>query len=112
MAATALMRLGLAVLVAACSACAASQPPGAAGGLVAGALAGRRAAGSECAWGASLLGRVPAGGLAAATTDLLRLRLRLRGGAKSKNHTNHNQSRKAHRNGIKRVKRYGCAPRT
>jgi hypothetical protein len=30
--------------------------------------------------------------------------LRLRGGAKSKNHTNHNQNRKAHRNGIKRVK--------
>jgi hypothetical protein len=30
--------------------------------------------------------------------------LRLRGGAKSKNHTNHNQIRKAHRNGIKRVK--------
>mmetsp|Transcript_11790 Transcript_11790/g.24326 ORF Transcript_11790/g.24326 Transcript_11790/m.24326 type:complete len:222 (-) Transcript_11790:23-688(-) len=32
--------------------------------------------------------------------------LRLRGGAKSKNHTNHNQSRKAHRNGIKRVKKH------
>ena len=30
--------------------------------------------------------------------------LRLRGGAKSKNHTNHNQNHKAHRNGIKRVK--------
>ena len=30
--------------------------------------------------------------------------LRLRGGAKSKNHTNHNQNAKAHRNGIKRVK--------
>ena len=30
--------------------------------------------------------------------------LRLRGGAKSKNHTNHNQNRKAHRNGIKRVR--------
>ncbi|KAJ1473278.1 hypothetical protein T484DRAFT_1837067, partial [Baffinella frigidus] len=29
--------------------------------------------------------------------------LRLRGGAKSKNHTNHNQNRKAHRNGIKRI---------
>ncbi|XP_044740527.1 60S ribosomal protein L29-1 [Chrysoperla carnea] len=26
--------------------------------------------------------------------------------AKSKNHTNHNQSRKAHRNGIKKPKRY------
>jgi hypothetical protein len=32
------------------------------------------------------------------------LNLRLRGGAKSKNHTNHNQNAKAHRNGIKRVK--------
>jgi hypothetical protein len=32
------------------------------------------------------------------------LLLRLRGGAKSKNHTNHNQSRKAHKNGIKRAK--------
>mmetsp|Transcript_49207 Transcript_49207/g.100476 ORF Transcript_49207/g.100476 Transcript_49207/m.100476 type:complete len:210 (+) Transcript_49207:174-803(+) len=30
--------------------------------------------------------------------------LRLRGGAKSKNHTNHNQNKKAHKNGIKRVK--------
>jgi hypothetical protein len=30
--------------------------------------------------------------------------LRLRGGAKSKNHTNHNQIKKAHRNGIKRVR--------
>ncbi|KAH7650193.1 hypothetical protein FG379_003273 [Cryptosporidium bovis] len=26
--------------------------------------------------------------------------------AKSKNHTNHNQNRKAHRNGIKKVKTY------
>lgn len=26
--------------------------------------------------------------------------------AKSKNHTNHNQSRKAHRNGIKKVKKF------
>ncbi|XP_017891039.1 60S ribosomal protein L29-1 [Ceratina calcarata] len=26
--------------------------------------------------------------------------------AKSKNHTNHNQNRKAHRNGIKKPKRY------
>nr|AHB12476.1 60S Ribosomal Protein L29 [Pantala flavescens] len=26
--------------------------------------------------------------------------------AKSKNHTNHNQNKKAHRNGIKRPKRY------
>nr|ABM55465.1 ribosomal protein L29 [Xenopsylla cheopis] len=26
--------------------------------------------------------------------------------AKSKNHTNHNQTRKAHRNGIKKPKRY------
>lgn len=32
------------------------------------------------------------------------LLLRLRGGAKSKNHTNHNQNRKAHKNGIKRAK--------
>ncbi|KAK4532928.1 hypothetical protein CCYA_CCYA14G3785 [Cyanidiococcus yangmingshanensis] len=30
--------------------------------------------------------------------------------AKSKNHTNHNQSRKAHRNGIKRPKRHRYAP--
>jgi hypothetical protein len=30
--------------------------------------------------------------------------LRLRGGAKSKNHTNHNQNAKAHKNGIKRIK--------
>jgi hypothetical protein len=37
--------------------------------------------------------------------DLLKsTNLRLRGGAKSKNHTNHNQNAKAHRNGIKRVK--------
>ena len=36
--------------------------------------------------------------------------LRLRGGAKSKNHTNHNQNRKAHRNGIKRVKRSPYPP--
>ena len=34
--------------------------------------------------------------------------LRLRGGAKSKNHTNHNQNRKAHKNGIKRIQT--CAP--
>lgn len=32
------------------------------------------------------------------------LLLRLRGGAKSKNHTNHNQNAKAHKNGIKRAK--------
>jgi large subunit ribosomal protein L29e len=30
--------------------------------------------------------------------------MRLRGGAKSKNHTNHNQNAKAHKNGIKRIK--------
>jgi hypothetical protein len=36
--------------------------------------------------------------------------LRLRGGAKSKNHTNHNQNHKAHRNGIKRVKRSPYPP--
>jgi hypothetical protein len=37
--------------------------------------------------------------------DMLKsINLRLRGGAKSKNHTNHNQNAKAHRNGIKRVK--------
>ena len=33
--------------------------------------------------------------------------LRLRGGAKSKNHTAHNKNSKEHRNGIKRVKTYG-----
>ena len=32
--------------------------------------------------------------------------LRLRGGAKSKNHTAHNKNSKEHRNGIKRVKTY------
>eukprot|EP00960_Hanusia_phi_P072114 767704-Hanusia_phi.AAC.8 len=36
----------------------------------------------------------------------LALLMKLRGGAKSKNHTNHNQNRKAHRNGIKRVKKH------
>ena len=35
----------------------------------------------------------------------LHLVLRLRGGSKSKNHTAHNQSRKAHKNGIKRRKK-------
>ena len=59
------------------------------------------------AWGAGI-GRA-ATPMESALTGVLhagvgKLGLRLRGGAKSKNHTNHNQNHKAHRNGIKRVK--------
>lgn len=63
------------------------------GGCVQGAVSmALRAAGSQAA-AADREGGPGLGGL-----------LRLRGGAKSKNHTNHNQSAKAHKNGIKRVK--------
>ena len=58
-------------------------------------------ASGTCSAPASSTARLLGGALDA---RLARSSLRLRGGAKSKNHTNHNQSSKAHRNGIKRVK--------
>ena len=64
---------------------------------------------STMEWGAGLGPNAAAPLAGAALAGMLnagvnKLGLRLRGGAKSKNHTNHNQNRKAHRNGIKRVK--------